>query len=329
LYNVYTFISNKVYISMFIYIYVIHMVFDVEETLLAGSLPTDVIPHMIWKEVLAGTRKRRVFKDAVEVSTMLKGAMGTKISVPIRSTRFTAETISESNLDTAGYTFSTPAITDQDVSIGNQVYVAFRISDILKEDQPKYNWIRLLLNDAGRAIGEYEDAAIRDVFLAGAGNTQPAAVYGTLAYDDVIDELKLQKVDSWFPDRAGAMPFLFLHPDQEADVLKDTRYVNSARYAIGNLPNLAGADYLTRGEVDAIYAGTRVRVTDNMTAALALVVFPSPHPDYGAVTVHAIKRPLTVRSQREEIYGRQLWVASVRYGSAVIQANAVGLITAC
>lgn len=303
------------------------MVFNVEETLLAGDLPADVIPHMIWKEVLAGTRLRRVFLEAVETSTMLLGAVGTKISIPILSTRFTAQTISESSLDSAGYTFSTPTVTDVDVTIGNQVYVAFKISDIIKEDQPKYNWIRLLLNDAGRAIAEYEDGAVRDVFIAGAGNTHTAATGGALVYDDIIDTLTLEKIDSWFPDRI--MPFLFLHPNQEGDVLKDTRYVNSARYAIGNLPNLAGADYLAAGQVDAIYAGTRVRVTDNMTNALALVVFPSPHPDYGAVTVHAVKRPLTIRSEREETYGRQLWVASVRYGTAVIQANGVGLITNC
>lgn len=303
------------------------MVFNVEETLLAGDLPADVIPHMIWKEVLAGTRLRRVFLEAVETSTMLLGAVGTKISIPVLSTRFTAQTISESSLESAGYTFSTPTVTDVDVTIGNQVYVAFKISDIIKEDQPKYNWIRLLLNDAGRAIAEYEDGAVRDVFIAGAGNTHTAATGGALVYDDIIDTLTLEKIDSWFPDRI--MPFLFLHPNQEGDVLKDTRYVNSARYAIGNLPNLAGADYLAAGQVDAIYAGTRVRVTDNMTNALALVVFPSPHPDYGAVTVHAVKRPLTIRSEREETYGRQLWVASVRYGTAVIQANGVGLITNC
>jgi len=303
------------------------MTFDVEETLLAGALPSDVIPNMIWHEVLAGTAKRQVYMLGVETNTALLGAVGTKMSIPILSTRFTGTTISESSLDSAGYTFSTPAVTDVDVSIGNQVYVAFKISDILKEDQPKYNWIRLLLNDAGRAIGEYRDAAVRDVFLAGAGNTQAAATFGTLAYDDVIDCLTLHKNDSWFPDRV--MPYLFLAPNQEADVLKDTRYVNSARYAIGNLPNLAGADFLAAGQVDAIYAGTRVKVTDGATDKLALIVFPSPHPDYGAVTVHAVKRPLTIRSEREETYGRQLWVASVRYGTAVIQANAVGLITGC
>ena len=302
--------------------------FDIEETLKAGDLPADVIPHMIWQEVLAGVAKRRVYLEAVQVTDMLLGQVGTKISIPIISTRFTASTISESSLDTSGYTFSNPTITDTDVSIGNQVYVAFKIGDILKEDQPKYNWIRLLLNDAGRAIEVYRDAAIRDVFLAGAGNTQTAATAGTLAFDDIINGLALGKVDSWFPE-PGAIPFLFMHPDQEANVLVDTRYVNSHRYAVGDLGVMPAADDLSRGEVENIYANCRVRVTDNATAALALIVYPSPHPRYGAVTVHAMKRPLTVRTEREETYGRQLWAASMRYGTAVIQSNAVILISNC
>lgn len=302
------------------------MVFDIEETLKAADLPADVIPHMIWNELLLGVQRRRVFLDCVQITDMLRGAVGTKISVPILSTRFTAATISESTLDTGGYTVTDPAVTDVDITIGDQVYVAWRISDILKEDQPKYNWIRDLLRDAGRAIELYRDAAIRDVFIAGAGNTMSAGTAGTLAYDDVIDCLDLLKTDSWWPTTP---PYLIIHSNQEADLLKDTRYVNSHRYAIGNLPNLPGADDLAKGAVDGIYAGTRVRVSDNMTLALALVITPSPHPEYGAVTVHAMKRPLTVRNDREELYGRQLWIASMRYGTSVIQANAIGLISNC
>ena len=304
------------------------MVFNVEETLLAGSLPADVIPHMVWREMVLGTRKRIVFGEAIEVTDILRGAQGTKISVPILSGRFTATTIAESNLDSAGYTFSTPTITDVDVTIGDQVYVAYKIGDILKEDQPNFNWIRILLQDAGRAIEEKKDQDIRDMYIAGAGISASAGSAGALAYDDVIDTLSSMKTASFFPER-DAVPFLFVHPAQEADLLKDTRYVQSNRYVIGNLPDLPAADHMSRSEVEAIYANCRVRVTDNMTAALALVVFPSPHPRYGVLSLQALKRPLTVRSEREETYGRQLWAASTRYGQSVIQANSVGLISNC
>jgi len=297
---------------------------DLEETLKAGDLPSDVIPHLLWGEILEGASKRRVFLNAVTVTDKLRNATGTKLSVPILSTRFSGATISESSLDTSGYSVSDPAITDTDINIGDQVYVAFRISDILKEDQPMYDFVRLLLRDAGRAIAEYEDGAIRDVLLAGAGNSLSAGSAGTLTYDDVIDALKLAKEDSWFPD--DVTPMLFVHPDQEADLLKDTRYVQSHRYAVGSLPELPVADDTV--PASGTYAGCKVFVTNNMTKALALVVFPS-HPRFGPVAIHAYKRPLTIRTDREELYGRQLYIASMRYGTSVIQANAVVLISNC
>ena len=300
------------------------MPFDIQETLLATDLPADVIPHMLWQELLAGTSKRRVFRNALTNTDRLSGAAGVKISVPMLTTRFSGGTIDESTLDTGGYNATTPAVTDVDVTIGDQVYVAFYISDIIKEDQPNYDWIRISLRDAGRAIGEYEDTAIRDVLKAGAANVQSAATPGSLLYDDVIDCLKLMKIDSWFPDEV--MPWMFIHPEQEADLLKDTRYVNSHRYAIGNIADLAPSEDMTGAK--GLYAGTKVMVSDNMEDYYALIIFPE-HPRYGPVAIHAIKRPLTIRTQREEIKGRQLWVVSTRYGTSVIQGDGVGMISNC
>lgn len=301
------------------------MTFNLEETLLAGDLPSDVLPHLIWNEVVAGAYKRRVFLLAVQQTDVLRGAIGTKLSVPIMSTRFTATTITESNLDSAGYTFAQPTVTDTDLSIGNQVYVAFRISDILKEDSPNYDWIRILLRDAGRAIEEYRDAAVRDVLIAGIGNTVSAATYGTLAYGDVANLLALHKIDSWYPEESS--PILFLHPNQEADLIKATTFTDSAgRYTVQSATDLGGAD----GPGNRTIAGCRVAVTEAMTDTLALIVMTqTPGSQNGPVALHAVKRPLTIRSEREEIYGRQLWVASIRYGTSVIQANAIGLISAC
>lgn len=293
------------------------MPFTVEETLKASDLPADVIPHMIWNEVLLGVRKRQVYEEAFQVTEMLVGAYGTKISVPILSTRFTAGTISEDNLDTSGYTVSDPAVTDVDVSIGNQVYVAARLSDVLREDQPKYNWVAIILQDMGRAVTVYRDAALRDVLEAGAGNVQAAATFGALDHDDILDCLGLMKADSWFPD--DGTPFLFIHPDQETDLLKDTRFYDTKRYSMGQLP---------MQDQEPLYAGTRVRVTDNATTAIALVASPPTHR-FGPAAITAWKRRLTVKSDREERFGRELWITSMRYGSSVVQANGVGLITGC
>jgi hypothetical protein len=303
--------------------------FDLEEAMTtalgAVDLPADLLPHMIWNEVVAGVQKRRVFLDVPETTDMLRGAVGTKISVPIFSTRFTATTITESALDSTGYTPAVPAFTDIDVSIGNQVYVAFRISDIIKEDNPKYDWIRILLRDAGRAIAEYEDDAVMDVLLAGVGNTVSAATYGTLVYTDIAGILAEMKKDSFFPE--DHQPYLFLNPDQEKDLVTATTFVDSARrYTVQSAEDLGGAD---GPGGDRTIAGCLVRVSDAMITGLALVAMPSPHPQYGPTAIHAVKRPLTIRSDREELYGRQLWIASIRYGTSVIQANSLGLISAC
>lgn len=301
------------------------MSFNVNETLTAGDIPADVIPHLVWAELLAGVSKALVFKEVVTITDVLRGAAGTKISVPALSTRFTATTVSEATLDSSGYTPADPSVTDTDISIGDQVYVAFRLSDILKEDQPNFGWLQITLRDAGRAIAEYEDSAIRDVLIAGVGNSGSAGTAGTLKFDDVVDLLAKHKNDSW-KATPGYAPWLIIAPDQEADLVKDTRYHSSRRYAVANVGGLAGADM--KNDVEELYADCRVRVSENMTAALALIVFPQ-HPTYGPVAMHAYKRPLTVKSQREELYGRELWAASMRYGTSVIQANGVGLISNC
>jgi len=302
------------------------MVYDLQETidsLAAADLPADVMPHLIWNEVVAGSHKRRVFLEGMQVTDMLRGAIGVKVSVPILSTRFTATTITEAALDSTGYVFTAPAVTDTDISIGNQVYVAFGITDILKEDSPNYDWIRILLRDSGRAVEEYRDAAVRDILIAGIGNSVSATTYGTLAYVDIARLLAEMKKDSWFAEESA--PVLFLNPDQEADLLAAATFLDTpGRYSNQSVTDLG----LSQG--NRTIAGCRVLVSDAMTPALALIAMTNtPGSQNGPIAIHAVKRPLTIRSQREEIYGRQLWVASIRYGSAVIQANALGLISAC
>jgi len=299
------------------------MGYKVEETLMAGSLPGDLLPHLLYREVQEGTAKRITFLEGAEITYELRGAVGTKISVPYVSATFTGTAISESNLNTSAYTPTDLTILDTDVTIGNQVYVAWRLSDILLEDQPKYNWFRISFRKAGQAIEEYRDSAVRDVLLAGAGNSRAAATFGTLDDADITRLVAQHKVDSWYPEDYpyASAPLLYLHADQEADLILDTTFIDTMRFAVGDITKL-------QNPAQALYKGLRPRVSDNMTDALALIVFP-PHPKWGTTFLHAIKRPLTLKTEREELYGRQLWVASMRYGQSVLQANAIGLISAC
>ena len=288
----------------------------VEETLGAKDLPSDILPALLYRELLIGIYKRVPFLDGAEIDRSLIGSVGTEIQIPYWSSRFSTNTISETSLDTSGYSLIDPSVTNYTLTIGDQIYVAWRLTDILKEDQPKYNWVQLTLRDAGRAIAESIDQAVRDVLIAGAGNSKAATVAGTLDYDDVINLLGDMKADGFFPDDVS--PFLYIHPSQESDLLKDSTFTTTTRYATGSLPEL-------QKPPERLYAGCRVIVTDDMVQALALIVFPKGKA--GPTFIHALKRPLTVKTEREEFYGRQIYIASERYGDAIVGANGIGLIT--
>ena len=169
---------------------------------------------------------------------------------------------------------------------------------------------------------DYIDGAIRDVMLAGAGNTVNADVAGTLTYADVVDCKRLLEADSWFAD--DGMPTLVIHPDQQYDLLTSTTFTETIRYSQGSVPfsgNLGGP-------LVPVFGGVKVLVSDNMTPALALLVTPQQHR-FGPNTIFAWKRRYTVEQDKETLYGRDLYIASVRYGCAVVQANAIGLISNC
>ena len=65
-----------------------------------------------------------------------------------------------------------------------------------------------------------------------------------------------------------------------------------------------------------------------MVENLALILAP-PNHRYAPFTIHAIKRPLKVASWDDVTKGRTLRVASMRYGSTVIQSGGVYLISNC
>jgi len=266
------------------------MVYTIDETLKSSDLASDLKPHMLWREVLLGEKKKTVFMQVVEETADLVGAVGTKISIPYVATGFSASTI----------------------------YVATKIADVLKEDQPKYNWVRIALQKMGQALAEYRDAYIRDLLIAGAGNTINADSAGVLDYDDVSEAVSTLEGASWFAEANN--PFiLIIHPDQKQDIVKDTDFNDTSRYSTAEIPFNAEAGR---------FASCRVLVTDNMTKALALVVAP-PNHEYGPHTIFAWKRRTTLKTDEEVTYGRTLYVVSERYGGKVVQANGIVLISNC
>jgi N4-gp56 family major capsid protein len=292
---------------------------NIDETLKSSDLASDIKPHMLWREVILGAEKKKVFMQLVEETDELIGAVGTKISVPYVSTGFSTSSITADNLDSSGYTASSMAISDTDINIGNIIYVATKIAIVLKEDQPKYDWVRIALRKMGDAIANTRDEYVRDLLIAGAGNTFSAATAGTLAYADVTKAINSYlKANSWYPE-AGNPAILVGHPDQLDNLVNNTLFTDTARYSDAEVP--------FTGETGK-FASCRVLETEVMTKALALVVMP-PNYSLGPTTIFAWKRRLTLATDDEVTYGRTLYVVSERYGGAVVQSTGIVLISNC
>lgn len=297
---------------------------DITTGLTGGSL----IPYLIWNEILLGKHYRTVFINACLQTDMLVNQGGTQIRIPILGrTEFSARSITEALMDTSGLQKDKLSPDSVAVDIGNIIYVATRISDVLMEDTPRQlDWVRASLQKMGEAVTLFIDTAIRNALIAGAvaaGNVVNAATANVLDYDDVIDAKAQMRTNSMWESEGG--PFmLFIHPLQEADLLKDTTYQHAERYGAGDIP--FGPDaFATPSKV---YAGTRVFVTDNMVQALGLIVSPPTH-QFGPACVFAWKRHLKAESWRDEQYQRNLWSLSTRYGIKVVQDNGLYLISAC
>ena len=183
----------------------------------------------------------------------------------------------------------------------------------------------------GQAIAYRIDCDIRDALQAGAGNIVTAATAGTLSYDDVVDAIALLEADGYWADDGTYL--LFVNAAQKADLVKDTRFYDTARYSTAMIPLGAGSGGFNRPEVGR-YASCRVFVTDipmvfsGTTIAYALVVSPPSNP-HGPAAMLAWKRHLKQETWRDEQYGRDLWLLSCRYAIGVKFADATAIVSDC
>lgn len=203
-----------------------------------GDTYDTIIPFVVWREIILGKRWRNVFRRAVLETDILIGQAGNILEVPVLDRdEFTARTASESAIDTYGFCKDRLSPDKVEISIGDVVYNATRISDILREDSPSLQWVKASLQKMGDSIEHFIDTAIRNVLIAGvaAGNIQGAAVAGVLDFDDVIDAKALMHATSMWMSEGG--PFmLFVNPAQEADLLKDATFEHIERYEAGSIP---------------------------------------------------------------------------------------------
>jgi len=297
----------------------------------------DLIPVLLWKEVNLGATWKFVFRNAVEETDMLIGVDGNSICVPyLDRDEFTALTASEDTIKTDGYTKAKLAPKSACLSIGDVVYVATYITDILREDSPSLQWVRVNLQKMGQAVAKKIDEDIRDCLRSACtvvnGNVNAATTAGTLDYDDVVDAVAHLKGLGYWGKDDGPM-LLFINVDQEADLVKDTRFTDTARYTTADIPLGAGVGGFNMPERGR-FASCRVFVTDlamtdaSGSTAYALVVAPPTNP-YGPAAMLAWKRHIRQRTERREQYEKDMFAISTRYGVMVKFADAIKLISDC
>ena len=295
----------------------------------------DLVPTLVLNEINAGPTWRFVFRNAVEEIEDLVGVSGDALCIAYttRSGGFTARTISEATLDSTGYIKDKMTLYQIEITIGDIVYMATRISDVVQEDAVGLPLVRVSLQKMVQAISYKIDCDIRDLLVGcvDAGtNVASAATLGTLSYDDVVDAIAVLKNNGYWAEDGSYL--LFVNASQEADLVKDTRFTDTARYSYANIPlgaaGGAGFNMPERGR----YASCRVFVTDIPMAwgavAYALVVVP-PSNAGGPAAVMAWKRHLKTETWRDEQYGRDLWSLSTRYGLSCKFADAIYLISNC
>jgi len=296
----------------------------VEETLTSGAIPAVLKPNLVYGEIMFGSRRPLAFLQAVREDSSLIGVDSTAIQIEVDS-QLSATSASESTIDASGYTAVEPSVTNVAVTIGNEVYSAFRLSKTLMEDKPSVDWVRNTLRNAGLAVMEYLDSAIRDCLIAGAYTTYPMAAGGTTTYADLTGAVQGMKSLHWYPEEGN--PFMcFLANQPVGDIMGSTTFVSSERYTAGSL------DKIVDGEVGKI-AGMKVLETSNWSQSgsgpyLGLVVAPPTHK-FGPSTILAWKRKMDVASRAYEDFARTVYIVSARYGMGVVNSKAITLLSNC
>lgn len=265
---------------------------------------------LIYNEVLEGARRPLVFFETVSEDFSLIGAMGNTIYVPT-ATQLTATKLTASIEDTisgSGFSAVDKTISKVTISVTSFIYSCVSMTDILKEDYPNIDWMRLNLHNMGKAVYEQIDADIQTVLAAGYGVYEAVA---TLDYTALTNGLAKMANNKWMLDPSNP-PFLIISPQEAAVLVQDTRFLVTDRYYNGVNPDAL------EGE-KGVYAGCRVLVTPLLAGlGRAFIAFP-PNFKWGPVAMLAWKRQMRVREQRYEDKELSILATTARCTPVVIQ----------
>ena len=283
-----------------------------------NSLTYSLIPYLVFQEILLGAHRKTVFRKAF-FETSLIDKDGKTIHVPVLDRdEFVAKTISEEGLDQDGYTKTKMEPSSVKVEIGDIIYAATKISDVLMEDSPSLGWVRASLQKMGEALEYKLESDLEEILYAGQSYIQGAASAGKLTYDDIIDLKAQMGADSWDDDDLPAL--LFINAEEKADILKEkgeSAPFETERYQGSVVPF---KNY-------PMFAGCVVLVSEVQRSGFATLVVP-PTSIYGPSAILAWKRQMKAEQGRDYQYGRDVYILSSRYGASVVQ-DGVGLISNC
>jgi len=271
---------------------------------------------LIYSEVIEGARRPLVFFDTVTEDFSLIGSTGTQIYVPT-STQLTATKLTSTIEDTisSGFTVANKTISKVLVLVSTFVYSSISLTDILKEDYPNIDWLRLHLHNMGKAVMEQIDADIDSLYSAGMGITNTVA---SCNYVAVTNTLAIMAAGKWMAEPDNP-PFLIVGPDVAAKLVQDTLFILTERFYAGLTPQSL------EGEVGR-FAGCKVLQTPLLAGTgVSYIVFP-PNFKWGPVAILAWKRKMRVREQRYEDKELSIFATTARYQPVVIQAAGIAKI---
>jgi hypothetical protein len=287
---------------------------NIEETLASSNMVTALTnsPYLIYSEVLEGARRPLVFLQVVKEIKDLIGEQGNRYQF-LKSTHMSATKSSEATMLASGM-----ASTAVDVSVTDVIWCAAQLSDFLKEDFPKIDFIQMHMNNMGKAVMEYLDAYV-DTTLHAASGTETFVAGSTFEYEDIIDALTEAKDEDWIPD-VNNPPFLLISAGAAGSILKDATFVSTERYTAGSLASMVA------GEVGKI-GGCRVLESSLLAGTGdAYIVFPSDGIN-GPVIALIWKRELRVTNIYVPQSGYTYFNTSIRAIPVVVQAKGIVKIT--
>ena len=292
--------------------------FTIEETLKASDIVTALTtgPYLIYSEVFEGARRPLAFLTAVKEDFSLIGSDGNTIKF-MSATQLTGHSSPEATILASGMAADDKTVTSVMVQVTDPIWSAIEMTDILGEDFPRVDWLRMNLRNMGAAIMEYLDSAVYDVFVAAAGTVTNSCA--TLAYGTVIDSLAKMENGNWIADDRN-VPLLIVSPEAAAGIMKDTLFVDARRYTVYEISKMV------EGEI-GMFGGCRVLKTSLLDGkAYCFIIFPNDGAN-GPVALLAWKRRLTIKNEYSAFKAYSYYVTSIRAKGVVVQAKGVCKIT--